>query len=453
MPDISCQLFYIKEINILKALILAAGQGKRQKENGDSKPLIHLLGLSFIERVILTAKKSGIKEFQIVIGFKCKRIQKYLGNGKKWGININYIYNDEWRKGNGISVLKAKDYIQEPFILLMADHLFDYKILLALQKQKIEDDECILCVDKNHHKYLDVDDATKVFIGDDQIMDIGKELDAYNGIDTGIFLCTPAIFDALKESTDKGKESLAAGIKVLANRHKMKAFDISDKYWLDVDDNKALKNGKSLLFEKLKKNTDGPISRILNRPISNKISELLLKTNISPNQISLIGFAVGFFGALFFYFGNYIFLVIGGILVHLSSIIDGCDGEVARLKLVETKYGGWFDAVLDRYADAMIIFGMIHGHWILHNDIIIWTIGFVALVGSFLNSYTADKYDAIFGKKVIKVNGIRIGRDVRLFLIFIGALSNQIFITLVILAIISNFESIRRLIVLRLKHA
>ena len=232
----------------------------------------------------------------------------------------------------------------------------------------------------------------------------------------------------------------------------MKAFDISNKYWLDLDDNSALKNAKSLLIEKLKKNSDGPISRILNRPISIKISELLLKTNIAPNQISLIGFIVGLFGALFFYFGEYIFLVIGGALVHLSSIIDGCDGEVARLKLVATKYGGWFDAVLDRYADAIIIFGMIHGHWILHNNIIIWTIGFMALMGSFLNSYTADKYDAIFGKEINKINSMRMGRDVRLFIIFIGALSNQILITLAILAIISNFEAIRRLVVLRFKY-
>jgi len=380
----------------LKALILAAGLGIRQKENGDSKPLIPLLGLSFIERVILTAKKSGIKEFQIVIGYNGKRIQKYLGNGKKLGVNIDYIFNDEWRKGNGISVLKAKDLIQEPFILLMADHLFDYKILDALQKQTIEGDGCILCVDKNHHKYLDVKDATKVFIEDGQIKDIDKQLDDYNGIDTGIFLCTPAIFDALEESISSGNESLSAGIKILANHHKMKALDITDKYWLDVDDNSSLKNAKSLLFEKLKKNTDGPISMILNRPISIKISELLLKTKITPNQISLMSFIVGLFGALFFYLGDYIFLVIGGLLVHLSSIIDGCDGEVARLKLSESKYGGWFDAVLDRYADAIIIFGMIHGHWILHNDIIVWTIGFMALMGSFLNSYTADKYDAIF---------------------------------------------------------
>jgi len=219
-----------------------------------------------------------------------------------------------------------------------------------------------------------------------------------------------------------------------------------------VDDNSALKNAKSLLFEKLKKNTDGPVSRILNRPISIKMSELLLKTKITPNQISLINFIVALFGALFFYIGDYFSLVIGGILIHLSSIIDGCDGEVARLKLVETKYGGWFDAVLDRYADAIIIFGMIHGHWILHNDIIIWTIGFMALMGSFLNSYTADKYDTIFRKRIKEINGMRMGRDVRLFLIFIGALSNQILITLAILAIISNFESIRRLVVLRFKY-
>ena len=436
----------------MKALILAAGRGRRQKGNGDSKPLIPLLGLSFIERVILTAKKSGITDFQIVIGYKGKRIQKYLGNGKKLGVNIDYIYNDEWKKGNGISVLKAKDFIREPFILLMADHLFDYKILCELQKQTIEDDGCILCVDKNHRKYLDVNDATKVFIENGQIKDIDKQLNDYNGIDTGIFLCTPAIFAALEESISSGNESLSAGIKVLANRQKMKAFDISDKYWLDVDDDNALKNAKSLLFERLKKNTDGPVSRILNRPISIKISELLLKTKITPNQISLISFIIGLFGALFFYFGDYVFLVFGGILVQMSSIIDGCDGEVARLKLVESKYGGWFDAVMDRYADAIIIFGMIHGHWILHNDIIIWTIGFMALMGSFINSYTADKYDAIFRKEINKINGIRMGRDIRLFIIFIGALSNQILITLAIIAIISNFVSIRRLVVLRFKY-
>ena len=118
----------------MKALILAAGRGRRQKNNFHPKPLISLLGLSLIERVILTAKKSSINEFQIVIGYNGESIRTYLGNGSKYGVEIIYIFNDEWKRGNGISVLKAKNYIQEPFIILMADHIFDESILSQLQK-------------------------------------------------------------------------------------------------------------------------------------------------------------------------------------------------------------------------------------------------------------------------------------------------------------------------------
>ena len=232
----------------------------------------------------------------------------------------------------------------------------------------------------------------------------------------------------------------------------MRALDISDKYWIDIDHDKALKNAKSLLIEQLEKDTDGPISKIFNRPISTRISELLVKTRITPNRISLLSFIIAVFAGLFFCAGEYLYLVVGGILAQFSSIIDGCDGEIARLKFEETQYGGWFDAVLDRYADALIIFGMAQGHWALHNNILIWTVGFAALMGTFLNSYTADKYDSLFSKKMSSGFEIRIGRDIRLLLIFVGALSNQIFLALAILAIMTNFESIRRLVVLRPKY-
>jgi len=130
--------------------------------------------------------------------------------------------------------------------------------------------------------------------------------------------------------------------------------------------------------------------------------------------------------------------------------VDGCDGEVARLKLRQTKYGGWLDSVLDRYADAAIILGLVYGYWSINGDITIWIIGFFALIGSFLNSYTSDKYDSIFRNgDMTKRSKFRMGRDVRLLLITIGALTNQIPIMLIILAAISNFEALRRLIVFR----
>ena len=435
---------------VSKVLILAAGIGKRQRVNGVSKPLVPLLGLSLIGRVILTAKRAGVQEFRIIIGYQGEKIRKRLGDGRAYGVKIDYIYNDEWEKGNGVSVLKARDGIDEPFILLMADHLFDENILTRLREVSLDGNECVLCVDKNGHRYLDLEDATKLIVEDGKIKEIGKWLRSYNGIDTGIFLCTPAIFDALEKSIQDGNDSLSGGVRILAEKGKMSVLNVSDSFWIDVDDDRALKNAETLLCEQLKKDSDGPVSRHLNRPISIFVSKWLVKSRVTPLQLSLLSFAVGAVSAIFFAFGKYPALVIGGVLAQLASIIDGCDGEVARLKLVSSRYGGWFDSVLDRYVDALIILGIVWGHWILNGDVSIWVAGFLALVGSFVNSYTADKYDG-FLKRSIRAGRkrVRMGRDVRLLLIFLGALANQVFATLVVLALLTNIESVRRMVLLR----
>jgi len=436
----------------LKALIIAAGQGTRLRPVGDTKPLVQLLGLGLIERVILTAKKSGIKEFCIVVGYHGENIREHLSDGKKYGVKIQYVQNDEWTRGNAVSVLKARDHFKESFVLLMTDHNYDCRILDRLLKTKIEKDECILCVDKNPKDHLNIEDATKVRTVDHRIETIGKDLTDYDCIDTGIFICNPVIFEALEQSISKGDEGLSGGIKILAQRHKMRYTLLEDNFWIDIDDKTDRKNAELLICNKLQKDTDGPVSRILNRPISLRISKLLLKTGITPNQISVLSFVIGLAGASFFFIGEYFYLILGGIIVHIHSIVDGCDGEVARLKLRQTKYGGWLDSVLDRYVDAAIILGLIYGYWSITGEITIWIIGFFALIGSFLNSYTSDKYDSIFRDgDMTKRSKFRMGRDVRLLLITIGALTNQIPIMLIILAAIANFEALRRLIVFRNK--
>jgi len=80
----------------------------------------------------------------------------------------------------------------------------------------------------------------------------------------------------------------------------------------------------------------------------------------------------------------------------------------------------------------------------------VWLVGFLALTGSFMNSYTAMQYDELLISKAFnKKRNFRMGRDIRLFIVFIGAVLNQLFVTLLILSIITNVESIRRLFVLR----
>jgi len=154
-------------------------------------------------------------------------------------------------------------------------------------------------------------------------------------------------------------------------------------------------------------------------------------------------------GAFLFFSGGYINLVIGGILAQLASIIDGCDGEIARLKFQVTEFGGWFDAVLDRYADAFLLFGLTYYVYFTDRNFLVLFIGFLAIIGTFMNSYTADKYDGLMKRKLGQGKYyFRMGRDVRIFIIFLGALINQPLLILVLIALLMNAENIRRIVVL-----
>jgi len=435
----------------MKALIIAAGKGSRLESlsKGQPKPLIKLLGLSLVERVILTAREAGIAEFIIVIGFLGERIKEKLGTGNDYGVNITYIENKEWQGGNGASVLAAKRVLNEDFVLLMADHIFEAKILDELKEIKPKNKECILVIDRTPEEYIDLDDATKIKVENDRIVDIGKQIKDHSGLDCGIFLLSPSIFEALEKSIKEGDQTLSGGIRVLARNRMMKYFDVKNAFWLDIDTKSSFKKAEKILLKQLIKPTDGPVSRFLNRPVSLIISKILVKTKVKPNLISFASFLICVSSAFFFSMGNYFYLIIGGVLAQFSSVIDGCDGEVARLTFQESDYGAWFDAVLDRHADAFLLFGLIYHVYSLSGNHLSLLIGFMAILGTFMNSYTADKYDGFMKRKLgLGEHYFRMGRDVRMFIIFLGALINQPFLTLILIALLMNSENIRRIAVL-----
>ncbi len=440
-------------IKPLKCLIIAAGKGSRLSGKGDSKPLLPLKGLPIIERVILAAKNCGIEHFHVVTGYNGEKVRQFLDSlSRHRNINITHVINDEWDKGNGISVLKAKDVLNEYFLLLMGDHLFDEEIIRKLQGARRRKGEVILGTDSriSANNLVDIDDVTKVAVKNGRVIDIGKHIARYNAYDTGIFLCSPAIFPAIETSIARDNDdSLSGGIRVLAREGKARAFDIEDGFWIDIDDEAAFRKAERHLMEQLKKSSDGPVSRYVNRPLSMRLTEYLVQTRITPNRISVVSFVLSMTAAAFFFMSGYVPLVIGALIAQASSVIDGCDGEVARLKHCGSDFGGWFDAVLDRYADAFMLFGLTWHAYYESRDFLTLFIGFMAVIGAFMNSYTADKYDGFMKKKLGEGRHyLRMGRDVRVFLIFIGALINQPFLILLVIALLMNIENIRRVKVL-----
>jgi len=335
--------------------------------------------------------------------------------------------------------------------MLMADHLFDLSIARRLMEFPLADGSIALGVDKNiSHSSVDMEDVTRVMTENGKIQDINKGLVEFSGFDTGIFLCTPGIFNAVEQSTEKnGDTTLSGAVRVLAASGRAMAVEVNDS-WVDVDDPTAFKRAEHSLLAKLRdKTSDGPVSRYLNRSLSIRITRQLVNYQITPNQISLFSFLCSIAAAGLFTLAHYPALLWGGILAQFASIVDGCDGEVARIKLQKSPYGGWLDAVLDRYADAFLLFGLTwHAYASSPGNLILLT-GFLAIIGSFMLSYTADKYDHLMENRIKAFKGFRLGRDVRVFVIFLGAISNQVYLTLAVIAFVMNVETIRRMILCR----
>jgi NDP-sugar pyrophosphorylase family protein len=231
-----------------EALIIAAGKGDRIDSFFSPKPLVPVSGMPLLERIIHNSARAGIQRFKIVLGYKANQIKSRIGNGHAWGVKIDYVFNDEWEGGNGLSVLKAREYLQSPFCLLMGDHLFDVNILSHLLKANPTKDACLLCVDsKLRAGHIRLVEATKVLVEGRKILQIGKAIDRFNGVDTGIFLCSEAIFQALEYCRIQGKDTLSEANQKLCDEGKLQALDIGGKVWIDIDDREDLDTAQRLL--------------------------------------------------------------------------------------------------------------------------------------------------------------------------------------------------------------
>jgi choline kinase len=233
---------------VKQCLILAAGNGTRIRSvsGGLPKPLVQFRGRPILDHVITRAHEAGVDKFVIVVGYRSDLIRRWFDMRWLGKISITWVENPDYHKANGISVLKAKDEIYGNFLLLMADHIFEPQTAKVLMKQTLAPDESILAVDPNIDQVFDLDDATKVRRDGDRIVDIGKEIAHYDALDTGMFLCSPALFDRLEAATKDGNCSLSDGMRQLAAERRLRALEIGEAHWQDVDTPEALAHAEGV---------------------------------------------------------------------------------------------------------------------------------------------------------------------------------------------------------------
>ena len=188
---------------------------------------------------------------------------------------------------------------------------------------------------------------------------------------------------------------------------------------------------------------DGFVSRHINRKLSEPVARLLARTRLTPNQATWGAFGIAVLSFVSFALGQNIG---GGILAQLSSVADGVDGGLARLKGMTSSFGSFLDSVLDRYADALIVLGMTLWSVSHESRAGTWPVGFMAIVGTMSVSYTRSRIDPDLRRLFDRGLASLASRDIRLFLIMLGGVAGQVYFCLLALAVLTNVVVLYRLI-------
>jgi 1L-myo-inositol 1-phosphate cytidylyltransferase len=240
---------------IREAVILMAGEGSRLRGSDRTflKPFIPVRGRPLISYTLDALIFAGIKSVHFVIGYESKRMTAQVKQLIPSGLSASFIKNRDWQKQNGISLLAAADHVARPFLLTMSDHLFDNAIV-DLLIDSAAPDLLNIAVDRKLHSIFDLEDAMKVQTRGDKVTGIEKGLRNYDAIDIGLFICPTEIFNYLeraKSGSHRVDCSLADGIRLMAADDKVRAIDIGESWWQDVDTPQMLQYAEKAMTKRL----------------------------------------------------------------------------------------------------------------------------------------------------------------------------------------------------------
>jgi choline kinase len=240
---------------ISEAVILMAGEGSRLRgsDNTFLKPFVPLLGRPLISYALDALVRAGIETVNFVVGYESERMIEQVKQLIPADLSVSFIENRDWQKQNGISLLAAADRISKPFLLTMSDHLFE-DALVGRLLDSFEPGFLSIAVDRKLDSIFDLDDAMKVQTRGNRIADIGKNLRHYDAIDSGLFVCPLQIFDYLeraKSDSCASDCSLADGVRLMAGDGRVRANDIGDAWWQDVDTPEMLQYAERQLSKRM----------------------------------------------------------------------------------------------------------------------------------------------------------------------------------------------------------
>ena len=177
---------------------------------------------------------------------------------------------------------------------------------------------------------------------------------------TGILRCSGTqLGQVLGQASEEVRQSPSPHTVLLTRllaQTTVRALDVSRRLWLLITEplDTSVATAEAQLLRSLGREGDSVLVRTLDRRLSQVLTKRLMRTSVTPNQITLGSAAVGIMGAFFLAQPSQVWQVLGSLLFLLSTIMDGCDGEIARLTFQESAFGAKLDLIMDNVVHLVL---------------------------------------------------------------------------------------------------
>lgn len=226
----------------MRGVILCAGVGSRFGKHTyqEHKLLLPVNGVPILDYTLWAFSRAGLHEVALVTGFMCDRIADWVGDGSRYGLKVEYLYNPDYKLGNALSMRAAQPFTRDkPFILSMGDHLVSSDLVTRVHEIDGSRETHTLGVDFDWD-WRDELEATRVQVElGGRISAIGKQIKKWNGVDSGVFRFNREIYSVLDEwialDTSKRYEIGDALAYMVNQGGLLRSCDISDCFWHDID--------------------------------------------------------------------------------------------------------------------------------------------------------------------------------------------------------------------------
>ena len=414
----------------MKAVILASGLARRM--GGLPKGLVRVGGREILYRSIHLLREQGIREFVLVVNRWNERayrqfMEEAFGDEIEWKL----VMNDAPERENGYSLHLVRSHLEGPFVLTMADHVYSRKFVDRAFRLHRGSPSAVI---DEHPLHIDLEEATRVKCSGGRISKVAKNLEDYDAVDTGFFFLDDGVFDITASLLSEGVLPLSRVIEEL----KPECIRVSGEAWMDVDTKGDIRRATWMLIRDATKGKgDGWISRSINRPISRLITFATVE-HLTPNTASILSFAIGILSSII----ALLHPPSGALLYQFHSILDGVDGEIARVRLMESRVGGWMDSILDRVVDFSFLLALAF-HLKPGVGLLPWIMA--AVFGTVMVSYVSERFRGAFCRDPYQVipylRWMPGRRDERIFLIMLMVLAGMIPQTFVAIGLLTILKS------------